>query len=358
MRNHLASLFALLLMVCAAQAQAYSSMFVFGDSLSDDGNNAVLLPSLLIPQTTAPFTQDFPAPVIAVGTYAGSNNYSNGPVWADYLAGALGLPLGPSLLGGNNYAFGGARTGLIGTADDNDIRPPNLQVQAASAVTDNGGVLPGDALYAVWGGANDIRALGAQYGSGLSSLDPLVVQQSNLGLTNGISASLNNLFQTLSTLAGAGARDFLLLSLPDLGLTPAARFFETPLPGTQALLTGLSSAYNQSLGDLANFVNSAPGYTLTLLDVFALNHAAVDNPAPGANVTEACTSQNAFTGCTDPENFLYWDGVHPTTATHQVIAAAALNALQPAPVPLPASLPLAVGGMVMLLGVARRRRAA
>lgn len=150
MRNHLASLFALLLMVCAAQAQAYSSMFVFGDSLSDDGNNAVLLPSLLIPQTTAPFTQDFPAPVIAVGTYAGSNNYSNGPVWADYLAGALGLPLGPSLLGGNNYAFGGARTGLIGTADDNDIRPPNLQVQAASAVTDNGGVLPGDALYAVW----------------------------------------------------------------------------------------------------------------------------------------------------------------------------------------------------------------
>ena len=95
---------------------------------------------------------------------------------------------------------------------------------------------------------------------------------------------------------------------------------------------------------------------MNLLDAFALKRAAIDNPAPGANVTDACTSQNDFTACSNPDSFVYWDGVHPTTATHQVIAAAALNALQP--VPVPASLPLAVGGMLMLRGVARRRRAA
>ena len=355
MRNRFAMLVLMLLAVFTAQAQAYSTMFVFGDSLSDNGNNALLLPTVLIPQTTAPFNQDAPAPLIPVGTYAGSNNYSNGPVWADYLANSLGLTLTPSLANGNNFAFGDARTGAVGVSDDPGL-VPTLINQAQAAVARGLGSLPSDALYAVWGGGNDLRALGAEFGAGLGSPDEAVRTQSAAALQNGIVASINNLTTTLGTLASAGARDFLILNLPDLGLTPIARFLETVAPGTRDVLTGLSGLFNQRLGDLVAGANSTPGFTLTLLDVFALNHAAVDNPAAGINALEACTSQNSFAGCSDPENFVYWDGVHPTTATHAVIAGAAFKALQP--VPVPASLPLAVGGMALLLGVARRRRAA
>ena len=128
MRNRCAYLVVLMLAVFTAQAQAYSAMFVLGDSLSDNGNNALLLPAFGIPQTVAPFKDgDSPAPLVPVGTYAGSNNYSNGPVWVDYLANALGLPLAPSLAGGSNFAFGGARTGAVGVSDDPGLTPPLIQ---------------------------------------------------------------------------------------------------------------------------------------------------------------------------------------------------------------------------------------
>jgi phospholipase/lecithinase/hemolysin len=243
----------------------------------------------------------------------------------------------------------------VGVSDDPGL-VPTLIMQAQAAVARGLGALPGDGLYAVWGGGNDLRALGAEFGAGLFSPDELVRAQSAAALQSGILASINNITTTLGTLASAGARDFLILNLPDLGLTPSARFFETVAPGTREVLTGLSGLFNQRLGDLVAGANTTPGFTLTLLDVFGLSRAAVDNPAAGVNAFEACTSQNSFAGCSDPENFVYWDGVHPTTATHAVIAGAAFEALQP--VPVPASLPLAVGGMALLLGVARRRRAA
>ena len=356
MRIRIAPLFMLVLAVFTAEAQAYSTLFVFGDSLSDNGNNALLLPAATFPQNTAPFNQDAPAPLVAVSTYAGSNNYSNGPVWTDYLASSLGLALTPSLAGGNNFAFGGARSGAIGVSDDPGL-VPTLIDQANTAVSRNGGVLPGDALYAVWGGGNDIRALGAEFGAGLVSPDATVRQQAFDAIGAGIARSIQNLTITLGTLANAGARDFLILNLPDLGLTPIARFLENGAPGTRDLLSGLSAGFNQHLAELLGLATGTPGFTFSFLDVFALNHAAVDNPAPGANVIDACTAQNAFNGCTDPENFVYWDGVHPTTVTHQVIANAALAAL-PAAVPVPASLPLAIGAVAMLAGLSRRRRAA
>jgi len=355
MRSRLHVLMVLLLAVFTAQAQAYSALFVLGDSLSDNGNNALTLPAFGIPQTSAPFNANAPGPLVPVGSYADSDNYSNGPVWVDYLANSLGLPLLPSEALGTNFAFGGARTGAIGVSDDPGLTPPLVQ-QAQFAVAGSLGTLPSDALYVVWGGGNDVRALGEEFGAGLFSSDDTVRLASIAALTGGIDASIANITATLSTLADAGARNFLIPNLPDLGLTPAARFLENIAPGTREVLSGLSGLFNAKLANLLAGAEGVDGFTLTLLDVFALNHAVVDNPAPGINATEACTSQNAFAGCADAQNFVYWDGVHPTTATHQVIANAALAALQP--VPVPASLPLAVAGVAMLAGVARRRRAA
>lgn len=84
----------------SASAGPYSGMVVFGDSLSDSGNNALLLSNF--------GTQPLPPIVIAgdanyslIPSAAGA--YSNGAVWTQYLAQSLGVTLAPSLAGGTNW---------------------------------------------------------------------------------------------------------------------------------------------------------------------------------------------------------------------------------------------------------------
>ena len=90
--------------ILPAAASPYSSMVVFGDSLSDSGNAAIAVGAT--------------APAITGNTYIPSHPYlpsadfSNGPVWASDVASALGVPLLPSFIpGGTNFAVGGATTG-------------------------------------------------------------------------------------------------------------------------------------------------------------------------------------------------------------------------------------------------------
>ena len=353
-------LIGMLLVALTTAAHAYSAMYVLGDSLSDNGNNqAFLVNGLQIPATVAPYqVPNSNEPLVPITPYAlsaATYTYSNGRVWVDYLADSLGLSLAPSLAGGTNFAYGGARTGDLGLGDGNGDQPNSLRVQADQLV--NLAPLPGNALYVVWGGGNDIRALGAQLGPKLSDLDPAVRLQASADLQAGLGAGITNLGSTINVLANAGARNFLVPNLPDLGITPYARFLENNGQlGTMALLTGLSVSYNQGIAGLVAPLQGNPLFSITTLDIFAFNRAVLADAQPGYNATDACTSENAFTGCSNPESFLYWDGVHPTTASHQAIANLASNALQP--VPVPGSLPLAVGGFVMLLGAARRRRAA
>src|SRR6478672_780719 len=73
-------------------AGPYTGLIVFGDSLSDTGNDAIATRGAI------------PGPPYAQG------RFSNGPNYVDELAQNLGLSSTPSLAGGTNSAFGGART--------------------------------------------------------------------------------------------------------------------------------------------------------------------------------------------------------------------------------------------------------
>lgn len=95
------SLAALLFWATSALALPYSNLVVFGDSLADSGNNYLATGGA---KTAVPLS----GPTVPIYPYA-SGRDSNGPVWTEYFANSLGLGLAPSLLGGNNYAFGGAR---------------------------------------------------------------------------------------------------------------------------------------------------------------------------------------------------------------------------------------------------------
>ena len=121
-----------------ASATPYTSIYAFGDSLSDVGN-------AFLATAGTPAAQ--PVPPYADG------QFSNGPVWVHTLAAGLGIaPLRPSLAGGTNYAVGGAESGVTPThrAGPNDL-PAQLGFYLAAHPT----AVPG-ALYTLWIGANDL----------------------------------------------------------------------------------------------------------------------------------------------------------------------------------------------------------
>src|SRR5215471_4269940 len=128
------------LATATARANAYSALYIFGDSLSDSGNNAIVF---------APNTTPVPIPgndFIPTFPYA-SGRYTNGPVWAEDFASALGLSASPSLLGGTNFASGGPRTGPLNPGQF----PPNHETQIGLFLAQHANTAPGSALYVVAG---------------------------------------------------------------------------------------------------------------------------------------------------------------------------------------------------------------
>jgi len=325
--------FALVCLVSPSGAFAgYSDLFVFGDSLSDSGNNAVVLaPNVTpVPISGNSFIPTFP--------YA-SGHYTNGLVWAQTFAPALGLTANASLLGGTDYAFGGARTGpLTPTPLPGGLLspfPPSLETQVAFFLLQRANVAPSNALYVVAGGGNNARdALVAAAGCG-----------GNLTCIGGIiqSAALTyagDIATIDAELKLAGARKLVVWDVPDIGDTPAVR-----AAGASAAALGTLIAASMNAA-LLGAIASDPD--VQLFDLFGLVDAIVASPGAFGltDVTNACAQ---FVTC-DPSKFLFWDGIHPTSAGQLIISNALL-----AQVPAPATLVLLAVGLVGLTGTAWRR---
>ena len=166
-----------------------------------------------------------------------------------------------------------------------------------------------DGLFVVWGGPNDFFSP--------SVVDPTPADIINRAVTNllGLVASL---FQAL------GAQHILVPGLPDLGLIPEL----SGDPIGAALASAATDAFNAAL--LAGLPAG-----VRYFDTAAMVRAMVSNPAAFGfvNVTDPC-----FTGstvCADPDLYLFWDRVHPTTAAHAALAVGFARA-----VPEPATLTL------------------
>jgi len=311
------------LATATARANAYSALYIFGDSLSDSGNNAIVF---------APNTTPVPIPgndFIPTFPYA-SGRYTNGPVWAEDFASALGLSASPSRLGGTNYASGGALTGPL-----NPGPFPNLETQVALFLLDHANAAPGSALYVVAGGGDNARA--ALNSAAACLGDALCIQSV-------IVAAAQTYATDIATIVGAlelaGATNFVVWNVPDIGLTPAVESF-----GPQASFLGTLIAASMNAAELSA-IGGNPG--VRLFDLFGLVDDVVANPGAFGftNVTDACAR---FTTC-DPSTFVFWDGIHPTSGGALVISNAML-----AVVPEPATLILLGAGLVVAAVTARRQ---
>lgn len=297
------------------QAAAYSAVYVFGDSLSDNGNFFALTGGGL-PQ--APYF---------------NGRFSNGPAAVERMTSAMGAPL-------RDYAVGGAGTGLTNT-EVLPTAPPALYNTGMLSQVQNfqaGLTAPADAaaLYFVWGGSNDFI-----HGD-------LSTPASRAAL---ITSVITNLNTAVASLYVSGARKFLLPTLPDLGLTPLALSLG---PAQAAGLTAISAAFDAALAaSYGGLLASLPGAGFTVFDTFGAQHQLLAN-APALGFTN--TTQGCFTGfvgvpgtvCSTPGSYLYWDDRHPTASVNQILGAQLL-----ASIPEPASAGLV--GLGLLLASWRRR---
>jgi len=295
------SMLAISLSVAAiSHANAYDSVTFFGDSLTDGGY-------------FSPLTQ---------GTFGleESGQFTTNPdnTWATSFAEQLGTTAVANTYDGsqtgNNYAIGGARAGVDVTAFGIPVASANSQV---NNYIDNNQVDP-NGLYVVWAGANDLLA---------AAENPANAQATILG-------AVASQAETINTLKENGANYILVPNIPDIGLTPRA-IDQGPI--AQAQSTGATSLYNQFM--LSAAANT--GANIIPLDMFSLTQEIIASPAQYGftNVTdEACGDNNSSLTCgrntlveTDAnENYFFADSIHPTGATHQLIADYA-NAVVTAP---------------------------
>ncbi len=259
-----------------ASADLVSQVVVFGDSLSDTGN--VFAGTFGIWPPSPPYDD---------------GRFSNGPVWVEQWAMAHELlaPT-PSLTGGTNYAFGGAETGLRGVSTSGT---PNLGTQLAMYLETH---RPNaEDLFIFWGGANDFLHGG--------QTDP--------------SAPVGNLSAMISTLVAEGGTNFRVLNLPPLGQTPDHRGGQR-----ETQLDGLSLEFNELLSaELQRLRAEWPAVTICEHDVYSpLTDVLADPAAYGLiNVTDSALNEATGVVVGNPHEYLFFDGLHPTTTGHAMIAA-------------------------------------
>lgn len=361
-RTILGSAVAAALISGSAMALDFSATYSFGDSLSDSGAYKG-------------------APDAGNG---GKFTNDPGNVWVQNLADFFGTesiannPNNPDNTDedGTNYAQGGAQVDNevgIGQSDSpQSADPVSEQIDNYLASHEHADA---NALYTLWAGANDVFYNLALLSAGIP---PEMVQASLAG-------SATELVAQAERLSGAGARYILMPNLPDIGVTPSqvlqvvlsagegnpnlnnaliAAVTVLAMGGTDlntvqmnALAAAeaalgypagaLTPAFLQLSGTSTNLTllynavllaaMNGSSANLIPLDTYTMIQEIVANPGAFGliNVSGVACATSSSLPCTndtlvDPmaaDYFLFADGVHPTTAGHEIISDYAVSVL-------------------------------
>jgi outer membrane lipase/esterase len=320
----------------------YDNIYVFGDSLSDRGNIAEALGNA------------FPDPP--------SYHYSftNGPTAISLVANGFGLAADPSLWLtnfqdvnslfpsgyklGTSYAVGGA---TAAANSPNGIPGINLPDQLGAYIAYSGGQADPNALYTVFIGGNDVRDATLPGGG------------STAAIANGVTAEL----AALQTLKAAGATNFLVVNVPNIGVIPQ---FAQQNPGLAAEATANAQLYDTLLSSGVDTFVAGGGVNLDYFNLYDLNEYILANASTFGitNTTDFCYTGAPFSTATtaacgpDAENIgslAYWNNVHPTAKVQALWAASIYDSLNPAAAPEPMTWTLMILGMGCTGAMLRRK---
>ena len=303
-RGALAAALVLATAPAMAKDAQYSNTIFFGDSLTDSGYFRPVLIRLI------------GADGASIGKFTTNPNL----VWSEHLAERYGTQAQPNGNGqtGTNYSAGGARVDVDVTNALGQV--PALTTQLERYLQSTGGKADPNALYSVWGGANDLFSI--------------TTPASAPGIISGaVTAEIGMIAQ----LKNAGARYILVPNIPDLGMTP------TFIRGGAAMMaqgTAISTAYNDALYQGL----AGAGLQVIPVNANAFLHEVVANPgaygftnvtgvgcrvqpAPAGDSSLFCNPGSYVTGSA-PDTYLFADGVHPGAKAHEMISQLAVNMLE------------------------------
>lgn len=286
---------------------------MFGDSLSDTGNGCT---------------------VLAIAGYK-PGRCSNGDVWSERFAEAIGLEAEAAALGGTNFANGGDETSDLDT-----------QI-TAFALTQFFSADP-DALYVIWLGGNNVLGIPSS---------PTAMQE-----------GVDDIIDGIRELQSLGAQHFLVANLPDIGR--AYGDFELPAgggsvfaPAERDAVTALSLDFNTRLDQA---LDAEPILNLFRLDIEGLVEEVFADPAAFGIVGAAVDTTSDDTDFGIPclvdfpcllnpqgsiaDGYFLFDAIHPSTAMHAVIANRAVTV-----VPEPSSALGLVASVAALAALVQRR---
>lgn len=336
--------------------EIFSSLFIFGDSLSDSGDTdrlAAFPTPLSEPSNT--FQTTFAVTEGLIGTGIGyppapyfNGRFSNGPVWADGLIADFD-GVGKTA---RNYAFGGAQA-VNDTTVPIDI--PDLAAQVLRFGADGAADAGDRPLAALFFGGNDL------FDAFNDGDDPLAE-------AGAAASAMGNAMRSIGAIGGV--RDFVYFTLGDIGMTP--RFNPLLNPAVDATVQGLATlataTFNSALRAEAADLR-AEGYKMIEVDAAAriaqiladpsllgLSDAVFPCGVPAGSVPVLGLTTYDFSGCdlADVGN-VFFDDVHPSAAVHGELARLTRSSIAAA-IPLPMPLALLGGAILALGGLGLRRR--
>ncbi|XP_058115136.1 GDSL esterase/lipase 7 [Magnolia sinica] len=311
------------------------AMFIFGDSLIDDGNNN-WLPSMA-KANYAPYGIDFGFP---------SGRFCNGLTVVDYGARVLGLPfvppyLSPTLKGlkilkGINYASAaagildetgrhyGARVSFNGQIQ---LFQKTLSVDFPLLFPDRTALAQylAKSVFLINLGSNDYIN---NY-----LLPNLYTTSRTYGPDEFADLLIRTFSQQLTRLYGLGARKMVLVGLGPLGCIPSQLSMVNGSNGCVERVNNLVGAFNERLVQLtATLGTTLPGSYFVYQDVYRVFADMINNPSNyGFTVAnQACCGNGRYGGavsclplqrpCTNRDQYIFWDSFHPTQAVNAIIA--------------------------------------
>lgn len=289
-----------------ASGFGFSEIFVFGDSLSDNGNRIVLSRRTRFFYRLARWWfKNFCAGRAAAFD---GGRHSDGMVAMEFIARDLQLDLKPAWANkkGSNFAVSGATV-----VEHKWI--PNLkrQVDLMHQRWQHNGRLPDDALYVIYIGGNDI-------------LDAVRLPP-KIGPLR-INRVVDGICQEIERLADAGATKFLVPNIGDVGNTPKftrAWFFRKRMLNA----TRLCLHFNCRLEAALDRLKVQGNIELARFHSFQFGKELREDPDDSrwSNLSESCLA--SCKRC-DFGTFFFFDGLHPTSARHQVNANALMHAIK------------------------------